>query len=80
MKTQAPFRGGAATHLNKAKLLYISDVAAVVQSLSCVKLFAAPWTAACQASLSFIISWSSTKYPAMPTRVTEDPQLYWGSS
>ena len=25
----------------------------VVQSLSCVRLFATPWTAACQASLSF---------------------------
>ena len=30
----------------------------VVQSLSCVSLFATPKTAACQASLSFTISWS----------------------
>ena len=30
----------------------------VVQSLSHVQLFAMPWTAVCQASLSFIISWS----------------------
>ena len=30
----------------------------VVQSLSCVLLFATPWTAACQASLSFTISQS----------------------
>ena len=30
----------------------------VVQSLSCVQLFATPWTAALQASLSFTISWS----------------------
>ena len=30
----------------------------VVQSLSCVQLFVTPWTAACQASLSFITSWS----------------------
>jgi len=30
----------------------------VVQSLSCVWLFATPWTAAHQAPLSFIISWS----------------------
>ena len=30
----------------------------VVQSLSCVQLFATPWTAACQAPLSFTISWS----------------------
>ena len=30
----------------------------VVQSFSCVQLFATPWTAACQASLSFTISQS----------------------
>ena len=30
----------------------------VVQSLSCIQLFATPWTSACQASLSFTISWS----------------------
>ena len=30
----------------------------VVQSLSCVRLFATPWTAARQAPLSFTISWS----------------------
>ena len=33
----------------------------VVQSLSCVRLFATPWTAAHQASLCFIISWSLPK-------------------
>ena len=33
----------------------------VVQSLSCVCLFAIPWTAAHQASLSFTISWSLNK-------------------
>ena len=33
----------------------------VVQSLSCVRLFATPWTAVCQASLSFTISWSLLK-------------------
>ena len=32
-----------------------------VQLLSCVLLFATPWTAACQASLSFTISWSLLK-------------------
>ena len=32
-----------------------------VQSLSCVKLFATPWTATCQASLSFTSSWSFLK-------------------
>ena len=33
----------------------------VVQSLSCVQLFATPWTAACQASLCFTISQSLLK-------------------
>ena len=32
-----------------------------VQSLSSVRLFSTPWTAACQASLSFDISWSLLK-------------------
>ena len=32
-----------------------------VQLLSHVQLFASPWTAACQASLSFTISWSLLK-------------------
>ena len=36
-------------------------VAVVVQSLSRVQLFVTPWTAACQSSLSFIISWSLLK-------------------
>ena len=32
------------------------------QSLSCVQLFAIPWSAACQVSLSFTISWSMLKF------------------
>ena len=32
-----------------------------VQSLSCVQLFATPWTAACQASLSITNSWGLLK-------------------
>ena len=32
-----------------------------VQSLSCVQLFATPWTAVCQASLFFTNSWSLPK-------------------
>ena len=38
---------------------YISGV--LVQSFSCVRLFATPLTAACQASLSFTISWNFLK-------------------
>ena len=43
-----------------------------VQSLSHVRLFATPWTAACQASLSIIISRSLPKFMfvawVMPSR------------
>ena len=34
----------------------------VVQSLSRVRLFMTPWTAACQASLSFTMSWAWSKW------------------
>ena len=37
-------------------------IVVVVQSLTCGQLFATPWTAACQASLSFIISQSLPKF------------------
>ena len=39
----------------------LADVAVVVQLLSRVQLFATPWTAARQASLSTTISWSLLK-------------------
>ena len=38
------------------------DVDVVVQSLSCVQLFATPWTAAHQAPLSFTVSQNSLKF------------------
>ena len=34
----------------------------VIQSLSCVQLFAIPWTPACQVPLSSTISWSLLKF------------------
>ena len=34
----------------------------LVQSLSCAWIFATPWKAACQTSLSFTISWSLLKF------------------
>ena len=37
-------------------------IVVVVQLLHHVQLFATPWTAACQASVSFIISWSLLKF------------------
>ena len=36
-------------------------VVVAVQSLSCVRLFMIPWTAACQAYLAFTIHWSLLK-------------------
>ena len=40
---------------------YIHGIVVVAQLLSCVPLLATLWTAACQASLSFPISWSLLK-------------------
>ena len=42
------------------KLIYLLQFNSV-QSLSCVRLFATPWIAACQASLSITNSWSSPR-------------------
>ena len=44
----------------------------VAQSLSCVWLFATPWTAACQASLSFTISWSLLKFMSIESEMPSD--------
>ena len=35
---------------------------AVLQPISTIRLFATPWTAACQASLTFTISWSLFRF------------------
>ena len=40
----------------------MSDILSSVQSLSRVRLFTTPWTAACQASLSITNSWSLPKF------------------
>ena len=39
----------------------LSEPLSSIQSLNCIWLFVTPWTAACQASLSIIISWSLLK-------------------
>ena len=41
----------------------------VVQSLSCVQLFATSWTAACQAPLSSTISWSLLKFMSTESKM-----------
>ena len=50
----------ASRHENKLKFIR-QQVSVSVQLLSCVRLFAAPRTAACQASLSITNSWSLLK-------------------
>ena len=44
----------------------------VVQLLSHVQLFATPWTVACQASLSFTISWSLHKLKSIELMMTSN--------
>ena len=42
-------------------LFFSTEIISSVQSLTCVRHFATPWTAACQASLSITKSWSLLK-------------------
>ena len=61
----SPLNFSAAISRNKYILLNnqkLSHYDVVVQSLSRVRLFVTPWTAACQASLSIINSWSLLKF------------------
>ena len=46
-----------------------------VQLLSCVRLFVTPWTAACQASLSFTISWSLLNLMSIESVMPSHPLL-----
>ena len=52
------FKGRWATVCHAGAVQNWEGLGVVVQALSGVRLFATPWTAACQASLSFTISWS----------------------
>ena len=52
------WNSGPVLQLSYSSDFYSENKFSSVQSLSCVPLFATPWTAACQASLSFTISWS----------------------
>ena len=54
-------KGQAVTSVLISVYLGLFQRASSVQSLSCVRLFATPWTAAHQASLSITNSWSLLK-------------------
>ena len=47
---------------HSSALNLIIDMFAVVHLLSCVRLFATPWTAARQAPLSFTVSWNLLRF------------------
>ena len=49
----------------------------VVQSPSCVRLFATPWTAALQASLSLAISWSLPKFMYIASVMLSSHLILW---
>ena len=53
------------------------SVSQSVQSLSRVRLFATPWTAACQASLSITSSWSSTKPISIESVMPSGHLILW---
>ena len=48
-----------------------------LQSLSCVRLFATPWTAACQASLSIANSWSLLKLMSIESVMPSNHLILW---
>ena len=61
------YRIGASLQAPKLQLFEVmrvssSSIFLFIQSLRHVQLFAAPWAAACQAALSFPISWSLLKH------------------
>ena len=59
--------------------IYIYKTIVVVQSLSPVWLFVTPWTPACQASLSFTISWSLRKFMSIEAEMLSKYLILCGS-
>ena len=66
--------------LNSASWKQQQVVVVVVQSLSRVWLFATSWTAACQTSLSFTISWSSLKFMSTELMMASNHLIFLPSS
>jgi len=63
--------------INLWQIYYSSQTVVVAQSLGHVWLFATPWTAACQASLSFTISKSLLKLKSFVLWVGDTIQSDW---
>ena len=49
----------------------------VVQLLSQVQLFATPWVAACQASLSYTVSWTLLKFMSIESVMLSNRLVLW---
>ena len=49
-------------HIFTLNIVCLEIQSIVVWSLSCIWLFVTPWTVACQATLSFTVSWSLLKF------------------
>ena len=65
----------AGSRQDTAAVFTVEEAVGVVQSLSCVQLFVTPWTAVCQDSLSFAISWSLLKLMSIES-VMQSNHLY----
>ena len=61
--------GGGDINYKVAAGLHPRMIIIVVQSLTRVQFFLTPWTAACQTSLSFTISWSLLKLMSIESRM-----------
>ena len=60
-------------------MAYQTYIVVAVQLLSRVWLFVTPWTAACQASLSFTISWSLLKLMSIESMMPSKHLILWCS-
>ena len=60
-----------------AKMLHHSRIFHIVQLLSCVWLFATPWTSAREASLSLTTSWSLPKFTSIASVMPSSRLILW---
>ena len=58
---------------------FLSACMIFVQSLTCVRLFATPWTAPCRVSLSFTISWSLLRFISIELVMISNHLILCGS-
>ena len=73
-------RGGEAEVYGKSNMetsITICKTDVVIQSPSHVQLFASPWTAARQASLSFTISWTLPKFMLIASVMPSSHLILW---